>query len=26
MDTPAAIELGHTAALEPPRRERRSSQ
>jgi Double zinc ribbon len=26
MDTPAAIELGHTAALEPPRRERRGSQ
>jgi double zinc ribbon protein len=26
MDTPAAIELGHTAALEPPRRERRTSQ
>jgi Double zinc ribbon len=23
MDTPAALELGHTAALEPPRRERR---
>jgi hypothetical protein len=26
MDTPAAIELGHTAALDPPRRERRGSQ
>jgi hypothetical protein len=26
MDTPAALELGHTAALEPPRRERRTSQ
>jgi Double zinc ribbon len=26
MDTPAALELGHTAALEAPRRERRTSQ
>ena len=26
MDTPAALELGHTHALEPPRRGRRRSQ
>ena len=26
MDTPATLELGHTHALEPPRRERRRTQ